>query len=141
MSHKNIESAEDAGNELAECPFCGVINESCKHLVACFGVSEDTIEAGLIVEHQEEIYSLMTGRNEEAVESSAPDQNSGELTATVRAFLEQHPEVEWVEYDLDGGTFALTNLTEGGASSADAGGSIAFEVQNVDETVEQLRAK
>ena len=101
MSHKNIESAEDAGNELAECPFCGVINESCKHLVACFGVSEDTIEAGLIVEHQEEIYSLMTGRNEEAVESSAPDQNSGELTATVRAFLEQHPEVELVEYSRD----------------------------------------
>jgi predicted enzyme related to lactoylglutathione lyase len=50
-------------------------------------------------------------------------------------------EFEWVEYDLDGGTFALTNLTEGGAPSADAGGSIAFEVQNVDETVEQLRAK
>ena len=50
-------------------------------------------------------------------------------------------EFEWVEYDLDGGTFALTDLTEGGAPSADAGGSIAFEVQNVDETVEQLRAK
>jgi predicted enzyme related to lactoylglutathione lyase len=50
-------------------------------------------------------------------------------------------EFEWVEYDLDGGTFALTNLMEGGAPSADAGGSIAFEVQNVDETVEQLRAK
>ncbi|MDZ4854100.1 MAG: VOC family protein [Nitrospirota bacterium] len=50
-------------------------------------------------------------------------------------------EFEWVEYDLGGGTFALTDLTEGGAPSADAGGSIAFEVQNVDETVEQLRAK
>lgn len=50
-------------------------------------------------------------------------------------------EFEWVEYDLDGGTFALTNLTEGGAPSADAGGSIAFEVQNVDEAVGQLRAK
>jgi predicted enzyme related to lactoylglutathione lyase len=50
-------------------------------------------------------------------------------------------EFEWVEYDLDGGTFALTNLMEGGAPSAEAGGSIAFEVQNVDETVEQLRAK
>lgn len=50
-------------------------------------------------------------------------------------------EFEWVEYDLDGGTFALTNVTEGGAPSADAGGSIAFEVQNVDETIEQLRAK
>ena len=50
-------------------------------------------------------------------------------------------EFEWVEYDLGGGTFALTDLTEGGAPSADAGGSIAFEVQNVDETVQQLRAK
>ncbi len=50
-------------------------------------------------------------------------------------------EFEWVEYDLDGGTFALTNVKEGGSPSADAGGSIAFEVQNVDETVEQLRAK
>lgn len=50
-------------------------------------------------------------------------------------------QVEWVEYDLDGGTFALTNLKEGGAPSANAGGSIAFEVQNVDQVVEQLRAK
>ena len=50
-------------------------------------------------------------------------------------------EFEWVEYDLDGGTFALSNVKEGGVPSADAGGSIAFEVQSVDETVEQLRAK
>ena len=50
-------------------------------------------------------------------------------------------EFEWVEYDLDGGTFALTNLSEGVAPSADAGGSIAFEVQNVDSAVQQLRAK
>ena len=50
-------------------------------------------------------------------------------------------EFEWVEYDLDGGTFALTDLKEGGAPSAEAGGSIAFEVQNVDQIVEQLRAK
>lgn len=50
-------------------------------------------------------------------------------------------EFEWVEYDLDGGTFALTNLKEGGAPSADAGGSIAFEVPNVDDVVEQFRAK
>lgn len=50
-------------------------------------------------------------------------------------------EFEWIEYDLDGGTFALSNVKEGGVPSADAGGSIAFEVQSVDETVEQLRAK
>jgi predicted enzyme related to lactoylglutathione lyase len=50
-------------------------------------------------------------------------------------------EFEWIEYDLDGGTFALSNVKEGGVPSADAGGSIAFEVQSVDEMVEQLRAK
>ncbi len=63
-----------------------------------------------------------------------------EVLGLRKARREAH-EFEWVEYDLDGGTFALTNLTEGGAPSADAGGSIAFEVENVDETIEQLRAK
>lgn len=48
---------------------------------------------------------------------------------------------EWVEYDLEGGTFALTDLKEGGKPSAESGGSIAFEVQDVDQLVEQLRAK
>jgi predicted enzyme related to lactoylglutathione lyase len=64
-----------------------------------------------------------------------------EETLGLRLTRREAREFEWIEYDLDGGTFALTNLTEGGAPSADAGGSIAFEVQNVDETVEQLRAK
>lgn len=64
-----------------------------------------------------------------------------EDTLGLRLTRREAREFEWVEYDLDGGTFALTNLTEGGAPSADAGGSIAFEVENVDETVEQLRAK
>ena len=50
-------------------------------------------------------------------------------------------EFEWVEYDLEGGTFALTDLKQGGALSVETGGSIAFEVQNVDQLVEQLRAK
>ncbi|SPP64377.1 VOC family protein [Nitrospira lenta] len=63
-----------------------------------------------------------------------------EILGLRMARRESH-EFEWVEYDLDGGTFALTNLKEGGAPSADAGGSIAFEVQNVDDTIEQLRAK
>ena len=64
-----------------------------------------------------------------------------EDTLGLRMTRREAREFEWVEYDLGGGTFALTDLTEGGAPSADAGGSIAFEVQNVDETVEQLRAK
>ena len=64
-----------------------------------------------------------------------------EDTLGLRLTRREAREFEWVEYDLGGGTFALTDLTEGGAPSADAGGSIAFEVQNVDETVEQLRAK
>ncbi len=50
-------------------------------------------------------------------------------------------EFEWVEYDLDAGTFALTDLKQGGAPNAETGGSIAFEVKNVDQMVEQLRAK
>lgn len=100
MSHFDIESAEEAGNDLAECPFCGAINESCKHLIACFGVSEEAIEAGLIVDHQDEIVELMMGRNDEIAESGAPVLDIGELIATLRAFLEQHPEVEWAEYSI-----------------------------------------
>ena len=64
-----------------------------------------------------------------------------EETLGLRLARREAHEFEWVEYDLDGVTFALTNVTGGGAPSADAGGSIAFEVQNVDEAVEQLRAK
>lgn len=64
-----------------------------------------------------------------------------EKTLGLRLTRREAREFEWVEYDLDDGTFALTNLTEGGVPNADAGGSIAFEVQNVDEVVEQLRAK
>jgi predicted enzyme related to lactoylglutathione lyase len=64
-----------------------------------------------------------------------------EETLGLRLARREVREFEWVEYDLDGGTFALTNLTEGGAPSGDAGGSIAFEVQNVDQMVEQLRSK
>jgi predicted enzyme related to lactoylglutathione lyase len=64
-----------------------------------------------------------------------------EETLGLRLTRREAREVEWVEYDLNGGTFALTTLTEVGTPSADAGGSIAFEVENVDEMVEQLRAK
>ena len=64
-----------------------------------------------------------------------------EETLGLRLTRREAHEFEWVEYDLDGGTFALTNVKQGGTPSAEAGGSIAFEVQNVDQMVEQLRGK
>lgn len=46
----------------------------------------------------------------------------------------------WVEYDLPGGgCFALTTLAEGVNPSADAGGTIAFEVEDLDRLVSQLK--
>ena len=47
----------------------------------------------------------------------------------------------WIEYDLPGGCFAITNMAEGLSPSANAGGSIAFEVDNVDRRVVELKAK
>ncbi len=47
----------------------------------------------------------------------------------------------WVEYDLPGGCFAITTIAECGSPSASAGGSIAFEGDDVDALVAQLRAK
>lgn len=48
----------------------------------------------------------------------------------------------WVEYDLPGGgCFAITTLAEGVKPSANAGGSVAFEVDNLDEMVKQLKTK
>jgi predicted enzyme related to lactoylglutathione lyase len=47
----------------------------------------------------------------------------------------------WVEYDLPGGgCFAITTLAEGVKPSSDAGGTIAFEVENLDALVKQLKA-
>lgn len=48
----------------------------------------------------------------------------------------------WVEYNLpNGGCFAITTLAEGVKPSANAGGSIAFEVDNLDELVSHLKAE
>ena len=47
----------------------------------------------------------------------------------------------WVEYDLPGGCFAISNMVPGVSPSADAGGSIAFEVDDLDRMVEELKAK
>jgi predicted enzyme related to lactoylglutathione lyase len=47
----------------------------------------------------------------------------------------------WIEYDLPGGgCFALTNFTEE-KPSASAGGTIAFEVEDLDVLVADLKAK
>ncbi|MEK7388325.1 MAG: VOC family protein [Elusimicrobiota bacterium] len=48
---------------------------------------------------------------------------------------------EWVEYHLDNGCFAITTMAEDVAPSADSGGSIAFEVDDVDAMVNTLRGK
>ncbi len=47
----------------------------------------------------------------------------------------------WVEYHLENGCFAITTMAEGVSPSASAGGSIAFEVGDVDATLAKLRAK
>jgi predicted enzyme related to lactoylglutathione lyase len=48
---------------------------------------------------------------------------------------------KWIEYDLAGGCFALTDLVEELEPSAHAGGSIAFEVDDVDAMVATLKSK
>lgn len=53
----------------------------------------------------------------------------------------QFVEGRWIEYDLAGGCFALTDLVDDLQPSATAGGSIAFEVDDVDALVTALRAK
>lgn len=46
----------------------------------------------------------------------------------------------WIEYDLPhGGCFAITTLAEGLKPSSVSGGSIAFEVDNLDMLTQQLK--
>jgi len=50
-------------------------------------------------------------------------------------------EHHWIEYDLpDGGCLALTNFIEDEPSD-NAGGTIALEVENLEQLVEDLKAK
>lgn len=69
--------------------------------------------------------------------------------ARARKFYEQalglpqalvHAGGAWVEYHLDNGTFAITTMTKGVTPSANSGGSIAFEVDDVDATTAKLTA-
>ena len=47
----------------------------------------------------------------------------------------------WVEYDLPGGgCFAITTLAEEIKPSSDAGGKIAFEVEDLNALVKQLKS-
>jgi predicted enzyme related to lactoylglutathione lyase len=47
----------------------------------------------------------------------------------------------WVEYDLaGGGCFAITTLAEGVSPSTTSGGSIAFEVEDLDALVSKLKS-
>ena len=49
---------------------------------------------------------------------------------------------KWVEYDLPGGgCFAITTLAEGVKPSADSGGTIAFEVEDIVSLVSELKSK
>lgn len=51
-----------------------------------------------------------------------------------------NPDSGWCEYDLPGGgCFAITTMAQGVKPSADAGGSIAFEVDNLKELVAKLK--
>ena len=51
-------------------------------------------------------------------------------------------EGQWIEYDLPGGgCFAITNLAEGVEPSSNSGGSIAFEVEDLDALLSQLKEK
>ena len=48
----------------------------------------------------------------------------------------------WVEYDLPGGgCFAITTMAKGVNPSADAGGSVAFEVDDIEQLVADLKTK
>ena len=48
----------------------------------------------------------------------------------------------WIEYDLPGGgCFAITTLAEGVTPSTNSGGSIAFEVDDLEGLVAKLKAQ
>lgn len=50
-------------------------------------------------------------------------------------------EDKWIEYTIAGSVFAITPLLPGVKPSAEAGGSIAFEVDDVDRLIDKLRAE
>jgi predicted enzyme related to lactoylglutathione lyase len=54
----------------------------------------------------------------------------------------EHSDGIWVEYDLaEGGCLALTTLAKAVTPSANSGGTIAFEVENLNSTLKDLKEK
>ncbi len=54
----------------------------------------------------------------------------------------EHPNGIWVEYDLpEGGCLALTTLAKDVNPSANSGGSIAFEVEDLNQMLDELKVK
>ena len=54
----------------------------------------------------------------------------------------EHPNGIWVEYDLpEGGCLALTTLAKDVNPSANSGGSIAFEVEDLNQMLDKLKVK
>lgn len=69
--------------------------------------------------------------------------------ARARKFYEEalglpEPEIHaggaWVEYHLENGAFAITTMATGVTPSLRSGGSIAFEVEDVDAAIKKLAA-
>lgn len=113
MSTQLLSHEGDNGETYAECPFCAATNESCKHLIACFGISEPAVTAGVLTDHEEELLTLMTGyqvKHSESDEDWAEDEEEADgqpdiedFLGTLRAFLENHAEVSWAEFSVDEG--------------------------------------
>lgn len=54
----------------------------------------------------------------------------------------EHEHGSWVEYDLpQGGCFAITTLMQGVTPSTTSGGCVAFEVEDLDAALEDLKSK
>lgn len=101
--------AAGAGETFAECPFCGAVNESCKHLIACFGISDPAITAGIITDHQDELLELMSGfrvpggdDDDEGLEDDdGYEPDIDDFITSLRAFMEHHAEVAWADFSVD----------------------------------------
>lgn len=64
------------------------------------------------------------------------------LGLKVNAIYPQQNLGSWVEYDLpQGGCFAITDMIKDIYPSTDSGGSIAFEVEDLDKLVKDLKDK
>lgn len=53
----------------------------------------------------------------------------------------QHGEMWWVEYDLPGGGCLAISNASGDTPSANAGGTVALEVEDLDRLIAELEAK